>query len=360
MEKREDIIEFEKTETRKQKEDDGTLESSVSELKDDALEHEIVQMTPKKHKKMTKNDQAKKLIKDAQELVHKADDEVDLAKETLAKSIDRFEALKIEMLNTTMAHNTDLLKKANFEHQKYESDEPFEVSLESTTEKFSLDKVTSGRFTGLILAILGIIAAVAAWVFVASYKTGTKINLDQLLDEATQNTLLTWIGGGITGGQGDPLFGVVAVVVTALLVGWAIYKLRLSMRENRNFKVASRTFEKSHGYVENQKKIKTEMERLDEHLNAATTLMLDYKVLLEELNAKLQRILHIEGALERQSDYHTSSQQVMKDSDKLMNRIEVLLSTPMTKEGKLNKASEDALNEAKLLYESFVSKLYNS
>jgi len=356
MEKREDIIEFEKSETK----DNGALESSASELKDDLLEHEITEVIPKKVKKMTKNDQAKKLIKDAQELVHKADDEVGLAKEALAKSIDRFEESKSEILNTTMEHNVTLLKKANFEHQKYESGEPFEVSLESETENFSLAKVTSGRFTGFILAILGIIATVAAWVFVASYKTGTKINLDQLPDEEIQNTILTWIGGGMTGAQGNPLFGMVTVVVTALLIGWVIYKLRLSMGENRNFKVASRTFEKSHGYVENQKKAKTEIERVNEHLNNATTLLLDYKVLLEELNAKLQRILHIEGVLERQSDYHASSQQAMKESDKLMSRIEVLLNTPVTKEGKLNKASEDALIEAKLLYESFVSRLYNS
>lgn len=353
MDKKEDIIEFTKS-------DNDVLEQGAVESDDGVLEKEIVEEAPIKPKKVSKNEEAKALIKNAEVLVHEADSEVNSVKEVVAKSVDRFEEAKATMLNTTMVHNMILLEKANFEHHKEESHEPFEVSLESMTDEFSLAKITSGRFTGLILAILGIMATALAWIFIASYKTGTEITPDQVPDEATQNTLLTWIGGGMTGAQGDPQFGLATLVVTALLIGWGIYKLRVSMRESRNFRVAHDTFEKSHGYVESQKAAKSEMERMDDHVNATTALIGDYKILLDEVNAKLQRVLHIEGSLESNRDYHSSSQQLMQDSEKLMNRMEDLLSTPMTKEGKLNEASEYALIEAKALYESYVSKLYNS
>ncbi|MCH9739701.1 MAG: hypothetical protein K0U38_02490 [Epsilonproteobacteria bacterium] len=342
----------------KQADNDIVLEESLSDSSDGVLEEEVVESTPKKAKPLSKNEEAKELMKNSEELISAADSEVQATKEVVKENVAKFEDVKATLSNTTITQSMILLEKANYEYTKEQAEEPFEVSVESMMDHFTLANISSGRFTGFLLAILGIIATAVAWLFVASSKTGTEITPDKIPDDSVLQTLFTWIGGGMTGGEGNPLFGMITLGVTALLIGWAIYKLRVAMRENKNYRVAHETFDKSHGYVESQKEAKTEMEHLDEHIRVCTPLIEDYKVLLDEQNAKLKRVLHIEGALENSSDYHYSSQQTMQESAKLMDKVEHLISTPMTKEGKLNEASTYAYIEAKALYEHHISKLY--
>ncbi|MBD3793354.1 MAG: hypothetical protein IE889_04240 [Campylobacterales bacterium] len=358
MENKNEALEFEK----EMHSDNMVLEAGTQESADGVLEEEEepIKVTPVVKKQLSRNEEAKELIKSAEALVNQADKEVNNVKEVVSKNVYKFEEAKANILNTTMVHNMILLERANFEHHKEVMGEPFEISLESMPDHFSLAKITSGRFSGFLLAILGIIVTVVAWILAASSQTGVAVSPEKVPDDASLNTLMTWIGGGMTGGVGNPELGMITLITTALLVGWAIYKFRVAMRETRNFRVAHEAFEKSHSYVDNQKEVKSEMERMNEHLKAAVTIINDYKILLDEQNAKLQRILHIEGQLDEFDAYHYTSQAVMQDSEKLMNRMENLLSTPVTKEGRLNEASEYALIEAKALYESYVSWLYNS
>jgi len=142
------------------------------------------------------------------------------------------------------------------------------------------------------------------------------------------------------------------------IIGWIVYKIRVSLIENANFRVANETFEKSNLYVENQKEAKSEMERIDAHIVAIIPIIENYRVLLDEQNAKLQRVLHIEGIKKDSSEYHSSSIDTMKETDLLMERVEALVLTPITKDGKLNDDSVSALHEAKSVSDYFVSKIY--
>ena len=309
-------------------------------------------------KPVTKNEKAKELMKTSAKLISEADSEVEATKQSVIEDVNRFEELKNSLLNTSFTQSQILLEKVSYVYSKPEVDEPFEISLGTTNENIKLHNITGGGFTGFILAILAMIGTAAGWIFVASNKVGVTLEPPKIPDEATINKIMTWIGGGMTGGEGNAIFGMATVGVTSLLVGWAVYKLRVSLKEHKNYKIANETFEKSHQYVEKQKESKTEIQKIDEHIKKVLPLLESYKVLLDEQNAKLQRIIHIEGVLEDNSQYHQSSQKEMQESERLMEKLEALITIPMTKDGRLNEKSVEALNEAKAVYEYYISKIY--
>jgi len=329
---------------------------SVEEVLEDSNEEVVIEekiVQPK-----NKNDQSKKLMKESEKLISKADEDIKSTKESVSQSVNKFEELKGTLLNTTFTQSQILLEKTSYEYSKAESDDPFEISLAARGEDVSVSNISSGAFTGLILGLIVALATVAGWIYFATTKLGVALTPALIENQTDQTTLFTWIGGGMTGGVGNPMFGMATVGISALVLGFMVYKLRVSMKENKNFKVANETFEKSNLYVQNQKETKTEMQKIDDHVQEIIPVIENYKILLEEQNAKLQRVVHVEGILDENSEYHPSSIATMQDSERMMERIEELLTIPVTKEGQLNDASRQSLFEAKSVYDYYISKIY--
>jgi hypothetical protein len=343
--------------------------SEVANLDDVTLSKESVseensESTPvvKKEikKPINKNEQAKELMKSSIEIISEADKEVESRKKTISKNVDKLEESKNSFINTTFTQSQILLEKASYEYSKNEPKEPFEISLDTANENIKVKNISSGGFTGFILALIAMIATVGGWIYLASTKVGVALQLEPptIPDNASIEKMLTWIGGGMTGGEGNVMFGMATVGVSALIIGFLVYRVRVSLRENRNFKIANEIYEKSHIYVDAQKKSKTEMEKIDNHVKGMIPMLENYKYLLDEQNAKLQRVLHVEGLKEDYNDYHSSSIEAMRDSEKLMKRAEELISTPVTRDGKLNEESLYSLYEAKEVYDAFISRIY--
>ena len=298
-------------------------------------------------KPLSKNAHAKKLIDDSKELISNIDKDVSETKTIVVQNIDTLKEIKSTLTNSTIANSRGLLEKVNHPYTQEDDFEPFEVQLGTASEDISVKNIGSGWFSGLILSILGMIVTALAWFFVSSKITGEVYLLDKMPTEA----LFSWMGG-------NPQVGMAVIGLSTLLVGYLIYKVRVSMRENKNLKTANSTFEKSNSYVNHQQESKLEMLNLDKHIKEVTPLIRNYKVLLDEQNAKLTRILHIEGELENHANYQRTSKEVMGDTEKLMESVEHLISISMTKEGKVNELSQNALIDARVLYESYLSKLY--
>jgi len=320
---------------------------------------EVKEKVKKVKKPLSKNDEAKALMKSAEMIVSKADKDVKDVEDVVAEHVSEFKANKKVLSDSLLVETKSLLEKANYEYNNDdESSEPFELSLGSTKEKMNIKNINSGRFSGLILAILGMLATVAAWMFFAIQKTGSVVGLDKVPEQSTLDTIFTWIGGGMTGSTGNALFGMITVALSTLFVGFLIYKMRVGMKESKNYKVANKAFESSHVYVEEQKESASEMERIDKHIVVATPLIESYAVILEEQNAKLKRILHVEGSLEDMSEYHPNSKHVIEETSNIMKRAERFVNAPVSKEGRFNEDSVNAYREAKALYSSYITQTY--
>jgi len=355
-------------ENEKRQSKDATLYASTTdEVSEEIVEVEsageeaivkVDEKIEKVKKPLSKNDESKALMESAKVLVSQADKDVKDVEDVVSKHVSEFKAYKKTLADNRLVETKSLLERANYEYSIDEEFEPFELSIGSTKEKVQIKNVGTGYFTGLILALLGMLATVGTWLFFASEKTNSVITLDKVPEPSTLDTMFKWIGGGITGSEGNVLFGIITVVLTALFIGYLIYKMYVSIKENKNFKVANRAFEKSHIYVEEQKESKSEMERIDKHITVATPLIEGYSIILEEQNAKLKRILYVEGSLDDVSEYHPNSKHIMDNTANIIKRAERFVNAPVSKDGRFNEDSVNAYREAKALYSSYITQTY--
>ena len=310
--------------------------------------------------KKNKLAEAKELIESSKELVSKANTEVNECKNVISEAAEAFDESKRNFNNTTFKSAETLLEKLGFDYSSYDEIEPFELSIDDDDDGFSVQNISSGRFTGLILALLAALATVGGLIYLALTKLN--INPKTLTPETVVeqvNPVLTWIGtlGGNTGG--NMIVGAVILGFSALLVAWLVYAIRVNTKAKKNLHIAKEMHEKSKEYVMTKEERKREMEKIDAHLRKATEEVHNFDTILNEKVATLKRILHIEGAFDEDKEYHPSSRKTMRESEKIMQGIEHLLNTAITKEGKLNFESVQALQNAKEIYSDYLARIYD-
>jgi len=315
--------------------------------------------------KKSKQVEAKELIESSKALVLKVDNQVKECKIGVSKAAQNFDEMKQRFNNTTFSNAQELLEKVGFEYDSAldELNEPFELALkEKESHSIHIKNISSGRFTGLLLAIGTVVVTLGVWVYFATQKLNIPLdsNLTPEAIEGDVNPILSWIGGGITGGIGNPMFGALVLGFSALLMAWLVYAIRVNLKANKNLRVARKTYEASTEYSMDKYDCKKEMEKIDTHLQACSREVENFTMLLNEQNSILKRILYVEGAsASDEQSYHPSSRKVMRDTERLMRAMEKLLNTSVTSEGKLNSKSEQALSNAQAVYADFLGRIYD-
>lgn len=346
-----------------QNEEEKKRESQSNEQIDE--ESGIKKVEPKSTEIVKKNklSEAKELIKNSKELVSKVETEVEECKVGVSKAAEEFDKAKRNFNNTTFKNSKMLLEKLGFDYSSYDEAEPFELSLDKDdSENFSVKDISSGKFTGFILALLVALATVGGLVYLALSKLNIKIDPKTITPETAMehvDPVLNWIGtlGGHTGG--NSMIGAIILGFSALLVAWLVYAVRVYFKENKNLQIAKQTLEKSKDYYLTKKEHKKEMQKIDSHLREATAEVGNFEAILNEKVGTLKRILHIEGEFDEDKEYHPSSKKIMRETEKIMQGIENLLNTAITKEGKLNSKSVQALSNAKAVYADYLARIYD-
>jgi len=302
--------------------------------------------------------EAEALIETSKELVNKVDLEVSKCKIGISEAAKKFDKVKRTFKNTILKSADILLGKVGYEYITYEEAEAFELSLDGDSEeKFLVENLSSGRFTGLLLAMLVAFLTVAIWVYIAI----RKLNIDprSLTPKSAMlqvNPMLEWIGG-LVGGTVN--IGALILGLSALIMGWLVYALRMHLKGKKNLVLAKDIFEKSNEYYITREVSQREMKKVDKHLRDVTTEMDNLTTILNEHAATLKRVIHVEGIYEEDKEYHPSSKKVMRETEKIMRAAESLLETAITQEGKLNFQSVQALNSAKDIYTEYLSRIYD-
>ena len=340
--------------------DDVVVEPIVDEG-ETQMEPEVKEELKPIQSKMSKVDEAQELIKSSKELVSKADSEVEECKIGVSQAAEDFDNAKRAVNNGVFVSCEASLEKMGFEYTPYDEDEPFELAIDDEDEeRFSVDSLSTGRFVGLVLAILAALATVGAWVYLAMNKLD--INPSELTIETAMtqiNPVLTWIGGDIIGAKGNMIMGALVLGFTALIMAWLVYALRVNIKAKKNLVVAKETYDKSSEYCMNKEECKKEMKRVDAHLREATQEIGNIETVLNEKLSTLKRILHVEGPVDEEKEYHPSSKKEMRETEKIMRGIEKLLNTAITKNGKLNFQSVQALNNARAIYADYLARIYD-
>ena len=319
---------------------------------------ETVQVTEKKKNKVG---EAEALIAVSQELVEKVDSDVAACQVGISEAAEEFDDAKRNFKNVTLKNADSLLEKVGFEYVTFEEAEEFELSVDvSTEEDFSVKKLSSGRFTGLILALLAALATAAAWIYLAMSKLGIDSSkLDAETATSHVNPVLTWIGGDMVSGNNNMIVGALILGFSALIIAWLVYALRTNLKGAKNLRIAKDTFEKSNEYCLTQEECQREMKKVDAHLREATVEVSNLETILNEQASVLKRIIHVEGAYEEEKEYHPSSKKVMRETEKIMRAAESLIETAITQERKLNFKSVQALNSARGVYAEYLTRIYD-
>jgi len=333
-------------------------EKQIEETREQESEPKPIETVKKK-----KMSEAQELIESSKELISKTNTEMEECKIGASKAAEAFDEAKRNFSNTTFKSAETLLEKLGFDYISYDEVEPFELSVdENSDEDFSVKDISSGKFTGFILALLAALVTVVGLVYLALSKLNITIDPKTLTPQTAMeqiNPVLNWIGtlGGHTGG--NSMVGAILLGFSALIVAWLVYALRVNLKEKKNLHIAKEIHEKSKEYSINKEDSKKEMKRIDSHLRELTKEVSNFDTILNEKVATLKRVLHIEGAFDEDKEYHPSSRKAMRETEKIMQGIEHLLNTSVTKDGKLNFQSVQSLQNARAIYDDYLARIYD-
>jgi hypothetical protein len=307
--------------------------------------------------------EAKRLIESSKELVSEVDTAVQECKVGVSNAANEFDRQKYIFINQIFRKSESLLKKVGIEYREGgRVERSFELSVDTNTGDIEIEHITSGRFTGMLLAIFFAMMTLATWIYFALKALNLpleKSSLNTLFIETHVDAILQWIGGGVIGVEGDPTIGGLILGFSVLIVAWIVYAMRVNLKTDKNFRLAKKSYIESRAYSSSKDACRKEMLKVDAHLRDVIISIENFTIMLGEENAILQRVVYVEGVFDEDKRYHPSSKKVMRDTEKLMKSIDALLNTSITADGKLNPQSEKVLAIAKAVYAEFIARIYD-
>ena len=308
---------------------------------------------------MKKNDAAKMMVNKAKIIVKESEAQLDECKLLLASDLEHYEKAKQDLKNNGLNASEVLLSQLGYEaEESVELDDDMVVFEPKTeVEPIQIKDVSSGAFTGAIMALIAGAATLIAMVFVAMTKLNISWYVSTVFTKETLTPVIQWYANLVGMGQ-QPMVGAALIGLAVLLVMWIVYKIRVSIRASYNVNMAKAQLESAEAYSAQKGTCKEEMDKVDAYIHDAIQTLKTFEVVLHEQEAKLERIYHIEQEKIETSDFHHKSIIEMKDTQELINAIKDFISVPMSEEGKLSGKSSLYLHRAKARVQKVLDRLY--
>jgi hypothetical protein len=306
-----------------------------------------------------KNTKAKLLVEKAKKIVQEANKRTAACKLLLETDLKKYEDAKSELREGGFDASVSLVKKLGYQRKDDEPSKETPVVFETKEEvkPLVIKDVSSGKFTGLIYAlIVGFIAAVGL-VYLATEKLEMTLNVTKVPSEDVMQSILAWFST-IIGMQENVAIGASVLGFIVLMVMILIYVVRVRMKARSNLHFAVKQFVEAELYTEQKANCKQEMDKVDAHIKDTIDTLKTYEVLFNEQKGKLQRILYIEGEKEKSTEYHDKSYLEIRETNELINMIRDFMNIPMSEEGKLSSRSVLYLQNAKDQIDKMLERYY--
>ncbi len=329
------------------------VESEVSENVEESVDAFALPTKAKKHTK------AKLLVEKAKKIVKEANKRTEACKLLLETDLKKYQDAKSELKAGGFDACISLVKKLGY---KAKGDEPSEETtvvfeIKEEVKPLVIKDVSSGKFTGLVYAlIIGFITAVGL-VYLATEKLEMTLNVTKVPSEDIVQSILAWFSTTI-GMQEDVYIGTGVFGLAVLLVMILVYIARVSLKANSNLHFAVKQFVEAELYTEKKANCKVEMDKVDAHIKDVIDTLKTYEVVFNEQRGKLQRILYIEGEKEKSTEYHDKSYLEIRETKELISRISDFMNIPMSDEGKLSARSVLFLQSAKDKIDKMIERYY--
>jgi len=361
-----DVVETEMAEgsetTEKVEENDTTAEE-IAEGTEDTVEESSEAVdeveVETQIENMKKNDAAKMMVNKAKIIVKESEDQLDECKLLLASDLEHYEKAKQNLKDNGMDASEVLLSQLGYEAEESSELDDDIVVFEPKEEMkaIQIKDVSSGAFTGLIMALIAGALTLGGMIFVAMSKLNISWYVSTIFTRETLEPVMQWYASLVGMGE-QPLAGAALIGLAVLLVTWIVYKIRVSTRASRNVAMAKSQLETAEEYSAQKGTCKEEMDKVDAYIHDAIKTLKTFQVILNEQEAKLERIYHVEEDKIESSDFHHKSNMEMKDTQELINVIKDFMSVPMSEEGKLSGKSSLYLHRAKAKIQKVLDRLY--
>jgi len=350
-EKNETVLELEHMDLIVEKEDVEDTKS-IKEV-EESTEETPIPAKAKKHQK------ALRLVEKAKKIVQEANERTNECKLLLEADLKEYNEAKEQLKSGGLDECVSLVKKLGYKSKDDRQEEENVVVFEAKEElkPIALKDISSGKFTGFLLALFVGAATAIGLVYLATEKLDMTLNVTKVPSEDIVQSILAWFST-IIGVHENVYIGAGVFGVSVLLVMILIYILRISLRSNSNLHFAAKQFVEAQLYTEQKANCKEEMDKVDAHIKDTIETLKTYEVVLNEQKGKLQRILHIEGEKEKSTDYHDKSYIEIRDTKELIHTIKDFINTPMSQEGKLSSKSILLLQNTKDQIDKILKRFY--
>lgn len=311
---------------------------------------------PTNEKKFAK---AQRLVEQSRQIVQEADERTDECRLVLMDDIKAYEDAKKALKEGGYDGCGELLEKLGYQSAAdlQKEEDPVVFEEKAAVKPMVVKDVSSGKFSGFVLALIGGAATATGLVYLATEKLGMTLNVSKIPStEETESILASF--STMVGLKPDLYIGLGLFVAVILLVMYVLYKVRVGLKASSSLHFAVKQFVESELYIEQKSNCKTEMDKVDAHMKDAIETMKHYEVLLNEQEGKLKRILHFEGEKGKSTEYHEKSFLEIRETKELMRSIKDFMAVSMSEEGKLSEKSVELLQKIKSYLDKTIDRLY--
>lgn len=311
-----------------------------------------------KEKKVKKHIQALEYVEKAKNMVNNAEAQTEKCKLLLVSDLKEYDTAKRSLNKGGLNDCTDLLEKTGTMTSKKLEEESGGIVFETKDEipSIPIKNVSSGKFTGIIYALFAGIVTAIALIYVATEKLGITLLVTKTPSAERVENIMTTFSTFI--GLDNYYVGITVFVVAILFVMVLVYIIRTALKGNANLHFAVKQFAEAELYTETKGDCKTEMDKVDMHMKDSIETLKMYEVIFNEQKGKLERILHIEGEKQKNTDYHEKSYTEIRETKELIETIKHFMMMPMSEEGKLSEKSVLLLQRAKTKMDKILERLY--
>jgi hypothetical protein len=311
-----------------------------------------------KEKKLKKHVQALEYVEKAKNMVQSAEAQTEECKLLLLSDLKEYDSAKRSLNKGGLEVCSDLLEKTGTQTSTRVEEESGSIVFETKDEipPMPIKSVSSGRFTGVLYALLSGIVTAVGLIYLSTEKLGITLDVTKIPSpERTQNIMTTFSNFV---GLDNYYAGIALFTISVLFVTVLAYLIRTALKGNNNLHFAVKQFTEAELYTEKKEDCKVEMDKVDAHMKDSIETLKMYKVIFNEQKGKLERILYIEGEMEKGTDYHEKSYTEIRETKELIETIKHFMRMSMSEEGKLSEKSVLLLERAKIKMNNVLEKLY--
>lgn len=336
--------------------EDSIVEETANEDFEDIVEDEDV--VPASKKKESKQQKTIRLVEQARTLVKEADDSSSECRLLMMDALAEYKDAKMNLKERGFDTCNILLEKMGYRSADDKFvEEAVLVDTKTIVEPMVIKEVSSGKFIGLLSALIAGGVTAVGLVYLATEKLGMTLDVSKVPSAEITERITGWFST-LIGLESNMLIGTGIFGLSVLLVMVIVYGLYVGLKSNSNLHFAVKQFVEAELYAENKSDCKAEVDKVAAHMKETIKTLNTCEILFNEQQGKFQRILHIEGEKEKATEYHEKSFAEIRETKDLIRTLKDFMSIPMSEEGKLYEESVLHLEKVKTQMDQMIKRLY--